>query len=225
VIANSSGARAAPAGRAATVSRALTIKRHNAITAGFTGSALAAFAAWRYGVAPLRFAPLVFLLAAACGVLYANAFEYVLHRFFLHWGNGFLVQRHALHHNSAGAEDEARYINFATSPFVVVMVFVLNAPAVFVLLHWLGSSSKPSFFATGVFGAGIFAGFTIYYIIYEEIHWRIHMGGWLPRWMGFARRHHMLHHGEFEGHYSVFLPIFDWIFAHLEGKRGLANPH
>ena len=39
---------------------------------------------------------------------------------------GFLVQRHALHHNSAGAENEARYINFATSPLVVVLVFALQ---------------------------------------------------------------------------------------------------
>jgi hypothetical protein len=212
--------------RDAVIDRALTIKRRNAITAFITGGALAAGTVWLYGWRPLEFAPLVLVLGAACGVLYANGFEYVLRRFFLHWGEGFLVQRHALHHNSAGADDEARYINFATSPLVVVLVFALNAPAVLALrfcLHAWGNlgAGRMGMFSGGWFGAGMFGGFTTYYIVYEEVHWCIHMGGWLPRWMKFARRHHMLHHREVEDHYSVFLPIFDWIFARLKFKRAV----
>jgi hypothetical protein len=120
-----------------------------------------------------------------------------------------------MHHYSSGNDDEARYINFASSPLVVVLVFVLNAPAVFAaqfLVHKY-SGSHSGILGAGSFGVGMFAGFTIYLVVYEEIHWRIHMGGWLPAFMRFARRHHMLHHGDVDGHYSVFLPIFDWIFA------------
>ena len=153
--------------------------------------------------------PLIVFGGILTGLLYANAFEYVLHRFLLHWGEGFLVQRHALHHDTAGAPEEARYVNFATSPWAVVLVFALNAPPVFAVGRWIDAG----------LAAGIFAGFTVYYVLYEEIHWRIHFGGWLPRWMLFARRHHMLHHGGFAGHYNVFLPIFDWAFERGAWKR------
>src|ERR1700722_4770202 len=114
--------------RAAEIARGLRIKRNNAATAVCIGAALALVAARWY---PMALTPLHLLLGILAGILYANAFEYVLHRFLLHWGEGFLVRRHALHHDSAGTPLEARYVNFATSPWVVVLVFALNAPAVF----------------------------------------------------------------------------------------------
>ena len=119
--------------RAAEIARGLRVKRRNAVTAILTGAALmlagaSATAAWH----GFRFAPLGFGIGIVSGLIYANAFEYVLHRFLLHWGQGFLVERHALHHDSAGAPEEARYVNFATSPLVVILVFLLNAPAVLV---------------------------------------------------------------------------------------------
>jgi hypothetical protein len=205
--------------RAAEIARASIVKRNNAITAILTGAGLAIISAYLLagsGHPPLSIAGVIvtFIFGVIAGFMYANGFEYVLHRFFLHWGDGFLVQRHALHHDSAGAPDEARYVNFATSPWVVVLVFALNAPAVFALAYFLRASNLiyPGFVP------GIFAGFTCYFVAYEEIHWRIHFGGWLPRWLRFARRHHMLHHAGREGRHNVFLPVFDWIFQRHEWK-------
>jgi len=206
--------------RISEINRGLAIKRNNAITAIITGGALAAGLGHWYGFGAMEPAALIFALGTAFGVFYANAFEYLLHRFFLHWGDGFLVQRHALHHDSAGADDEARYINFASSPLVVVLVFVLNALPVLLITFGL---HVWNYFSAGAFGAGMFTGFTVYFVVYETVHWRIHMGGWLPQWMRFARRHHMLHHRDVEGHYSVFLPIFDWIFARAENNRSVTN--
>jgi Fatty acid hydroxylase len=197
--------------RAAEIARALRIKRANAVTAVCTGGALIAASAKLFGDDVLSPAGLVLSLLA--GLLYANAFEYVLHRFVLHAGGGFLVERHALHHDSAGTPQEARYVNFASSPWAVVLVFALNSPAVFLLEGLLHAG----------LAAGMFAGFTLYYVAYEEIHWRIHFGG-LPRWMAFSRRHHMLHHGDFPGRNNVFLPIFDWLFERRLWKRGAAPP-
>jgi hypothetical protein len=191
--------------RAAEMARGLQIKRRNAVTALFTGGVLT-FLTARSGAGSISVLP--FFAGILVGLLYANAFEYVLHRYLLHWESGFLAQRHALHHDSAGSPEEARYVNFSTSPWVVVLVFVLNAPAVLV---------ARALFHSGI-AAGMYAGFTIYYIAYEEIHWRIHFGG-LPAWFQFARRHHMLHHGEFKGRYSIFLPIFDWLFERHEWKQ------
>ena len=194
----------------AEIARARKVKRRNAVTALLIGSFLT-LGLFKLGHLDWRaFGPLRVAEGFLAGVLYANAFEYVLHRFFLHWGEGFLVRRHGLHHDTAGAPEEPRYVNFATSPWVVVLVFVLNAVPVWAL---------EAFLHPGL-AVGIFAGFTIYFIAYEEIHWRFHIDGWLPGWMRAARHHHMLHHGGFEGRYNVFLPIFDWIFHRGAWKQG-----
>ena len=196
--------------RAVEIARARAVKHRNAITALLIGSLLSILTLELSHFASRDLDPVRLLAGFLAGVLYANAFEYILHRFFLHWGEGFLVQRHGLHHDTAGAPEEPRYVNFATSPWVVVLVFVLNSAlvlAVEILLH------------AGL-AIGMFAGFTLYFIAYEEIHWRFHLGGWLPGWMRSARNHHMLHHGGFEGRYNVFLPIFDWIFQRDVWKHG-----
>src|SRR5438874_13383446 len=57
--------------------------------------------------------------------------------------------------------------------------------------------------------AGIFVGWSAYLITAEEIHWRIHLGGWLPRGLRFARAYHMSHHDLPNANYNDFLPIFD----------------
>jgi hypothetical protein len=193
------------------IRRSLAVKRNNALTATATGGLLAMAAAGIYGFGPYGAGALIGLLA---GLLYANLFEYVLHRFLLHWGSGFLVGRHALHHDSAGAPEEPRYVNFATSPWVVVLVFVLNAPPVFAVEHLLRFGMA----------AGMLVGFTVYFVAYEEIHWRFHLGGWLPSWLQPAMRHHMLHHAGLDGRYNVFLPLCDWIFHSRSWKRGTYAP-
>lgn len=195
--------------RSAEIARARSVKRRNAITALLIGSLLAALILKLVPSNARALDPLQIVAGFLAGLLYANAFEYVLHRFFLHWGEGFLVQRHGLHHDTAGAPEEPRYVNFATSPWVVALVFVLNAIPVFAL----------ELFVHAGLSIGILAGFTAYFIAYEEIHWRFHLGGRLPGWLRAARHHHMLHHGGFEGRYNVFLPLFDWIFQRRAWKQ------
>lgn len=195
--------------RSAEIARARSVKRRNAITALLIGSVVVVLILRFVPFEGRAFDPLHVAAGFLAGLVYANAFEYVLHRFFLHWGEGFLVQRHGLHHDTAGAPEEPRYVNFATSPWVVVLVFVLNAIPVLALELFL----RPGL------AVGILAGFTLYFIAYEEIHWRFHLGGWLPGWLLAARHHHMLHHGGFEGRYNVFLPLFDWIFQRSAWKQ------
>jgi hypothetical protein len=198
--------------RTAELTRGLAVKRRNAVTAIVTGGTLAFLANRLSGSEMSRWK---FACGLLVGLVYANLYEYVLHRFVLHWGNGFLVQRHALHHNSTGTAEEPRYVNFATSPLVVVALFVGNAAPFFALDHFLRLKIAP----------GALVAFTIYYLLYEEVHWRFHLGGWLPHWMRRARHHHLLHHGDFEGRYNVFLPICDWVFHRRDWKRGAMIQH
>ena len=52
---------------------------------------------------------------------------------------------------------------------------------------------------------------------FEEIHWRTHMGGWLPGWLRPAARHHLLHHVRGTERFNVFLPFFDWVIDSISG--------
>jgi hypothetical protein len=182
--------------RAETKARGLRIKRNNLAAALLSGSVLVGIS--------LQFFPhsLAGILAGfAGGILYANGFEYCLHRFLLHAGRGPFGGQHMVHHTTLNSPEAARYVNFSSNPWGVVALFVVNA-APFLFLQWL--------FRNG-WTAGVFASFAIYYIAFEEIHWRTHMGGRLPKWLRPAARHHLLHHARDTGRFNVFLPIFDWL--------------
>src|SRR5882762_8546749 len=158
--------------RAETRAQGLRIKRNNLVAAFFSGLTLALISV--EFVAP---SGIGFLLGFLVGFIYANGFEYCLHRFLLHCGQGVFSQQHMVHHRTLKSPDAARYVNFSSNPW----------------------------------GAGAFVSFALYYIAFEEIHWRTHMGGWLPGWLQPAARHHLRHHADDTGHFNVFLPMFDWI--------------
>ena len=182
--------------RAETKIQGLRIKRNNLLAAVLSGSVLVA-------VSVYFFPHSIGAIAAGfvLGFFYANGFEYCLHRFLLHADRGVFGRQHMVHHTTLNSPEAARYVNFSSNPWGVVALFFANAVP-FLFLQWI--------FREG-WTAGVFASFTIYYIAFEEIHWRSHMGGWLPKWLRPAARHHLLHHARDTGRFNVFLPIFDWL--------------
>ena len=194
--------------RAATKAQGLRTKRNNLVAAVLSGSVLV----WiSIQVFPHSIAGI--LGGFALGFLYANGFEYCLHRFLLHAGRGFFCQQHMVHHETLNSPEAARYVNFSRNPWGVVALFFANA-APFLFLQWIFRDA---------WTAGVFASFAIYYIAFEEIHWRSHMGGWLPLWLRPAARHHLLHHAHDTGRYNVFLPLFDKIVECFETRPRISR--
>ena len=187
--------------RAETKAAGLRIKRNNLLAAFLSGLALATVSLWFFPHS-LAGIPGGFVL----GFFYANGFEYCLHRFILHGSRGFFRKEHIIHHATLNSPEVARYVNFSSNPWGVVALFLANATP-FLLLQ--------RYFRNG-WTAGVFVGFAVYYVAFEEIHWRTHMGGWLPKWLRPAARHHMLHHGHETERFNVFLPIFDWLVGGLQ---------
>ncbi len=186
--------------RAERKTQGLRIKTNNLLAALLSGSVLVwiSLRYFPYSIAGI-------LGGFVLGFFYANAFEYCLHRFVLHAGRGVFCQQHMVHHTTLHSPEAARYVNFSSNPLGVVALFFANG-APFLFLQWI--------FHNG-WTAGVFASFTIYYIAFEEIHWRSHMGGWLPKWLRPAARHHLLHHAHDTGRFNVFLPIVDWLAGGL----------
>jgi hypothetical protein len=194
--------------RADRKAQGLRIKRNNLLAALWSGS----FLVW----ISLGFFPhsTVGILAGfAAGFVYANGFEYCLHRFVLHAGHGVFGQQHMVHHTTLNSPEAARYVNFSSNPWGVVALFFANSVP-FLFLQWI--------FRNG-WTAGVFASFTVYYAAFEEIHWRTHMGGWLPNWLRPAARHHMIHHVRDTGRFNVFLPIFDWLVGWFQPQARVSS--
>ena len=137
------------------------------------------------------------------GLLWANLFEYAYHRFLLHLPGIFFAKRHLGHHASVGTLTEAEHVNLGSSPVWVVALFAING---------LPVVSAEFGFRFGI-APGIFVGFAVYFVTVEEIHWRIHLGEWLPPGLRAARAHHLAHHMRPNARFNIFLPVWDLVFG------------
>lgn len=184
---------------ASALALARTRKMKNALTALFCGALPAAVLGTLFPTSPWHW-----LVGFAVGLIWANAFEYFYHRYLLHLSGNYLGKLHQLHHASVGTPLEIEHLNLGGTPPLVLAAFVLNGLVVTFLAEVLLRLR---------ISPGIFIAFTVYVLIIEEVHWRIHVGGWLPSWLQFGRDHHLIHHDRPAGRYNVFLPLFDWLLG------------
>jgi hypothetical protein len=150
------------------------------------------------------------LIGLIVGLVWGNGFEYSYHRWLLHRPRSAFSQGHREHHAQIGTPEEAEHVTLGSSPLDIVLMFATNGAVVILvdlLLHlWIAP--------------GIFLAWIVYLISAEEIHWRIHMKGWLPPGLHFARAYHMSHHDIPTSRYNIFLPLFDWLLGNTALSRG-----
>jgi len=185
----------------------LTKKRYNAIVAMLSGALPGVLLAFYFHPSLARW-----LTGLVIGLLWGNAFEYAYHRWLLHRPRSCFGRGHLEHHMNVGTPDEAEHVSLGRSPWHIALLFASNGIFVVAADLWLGLRITP----------GIFVGWTAYLIAAEEIHWRIHMNGWLPPGLRFARAYHMNHHDIPNTRYNVFLPIFDLMFGNSGFQPGEA---
>ena len=179
-------------------------KRNNAIVALLSGALP--------GVVLSFYLPVsweCWLIGLVIGLVWGNAFEYAYHRWMLHRRRSSFAKGHLEHHGTIGDPEEAEHVTLGRSPFHIALLFASNGVFVIVVDLLLGLGLMP----------GIFVGWTVYLIAAEEIHWRIHMEGWLPPGLGFARAYHMSHHDIPNTRYNVFLPLCDFLLGNSRLPR------
>jgi len=145
----------------------------------------------------------MWLIGLAAGFLWANFFEYALHRWILHWRGTYSAQGHLLHHSSIDTPLEPLHVNLGGKSLYVVAIFAGNGIPV-IVADW---------FAHAGFAPGVLVSFSLYFLLTEEIHWRFHMGGWLPAWFSRARARHMAHHDRPDRDFAIFWFLFDRVFG------------
>ncbi len=172
--------------------RAINIR--NAIVAMLCGCGPAALLAHRDPPPPG-----MWLIGLAAGFLWANFFEYALHRWLLHWPDSYPGDGHLLHHASVGNPDEPLFVNLGGHPLWVVAMFVANGAPVILADRFLEAGLAP----------GVLVSFSLYFVLTEELHWRFHTGEWLPAALEKARARHLAHHQRPIHNFCIFLPLFD----------------
>lgn len=150
------------------------------------------------------------LIGFFIGLVWANGFEYAYHRWLLHRPRSMFGKGHILHHSMVGQPDEPEHVTLGSSAVNVVLLFVSNG----ILLLAIEALLR-----TGI-SVGVLMGWTVYMIATEEIHWRIHLGEWLPPLLRRSRDYHFSHHDYPNARYNVFFPLFDL----LCGNYRLHNP-
>lgn len=171
-------------------------RRHriNLIAALMTGIALVAVLGPSHGFGN-------YWMGLLIGLVYANGFEYVYHRWVLHT-HGRMTARHGEHHAHWCQPDEPAHVSFGSSWLWVAGVITANSVPFLAADRIWGWALAP----------GITASFALYFILMEDFHWRIHVGE-LPRFLRWCRRHHLRHHAKESAGFNVFLPLFDLLLA------------
>lgn len=173
-------------------------KRNNAIVAMVCGLVPAAILA-AFSPASARH----WLIGLLIGVVWANGFEYVYHRWLLHRPRSAFAKGHILHHSMVGQPEEPEHVTLGSSPLNVALLFASNGT----LLAALEALLRPGI------SAGVLVGWASYMIATEEIHWRIHLGERLPLLLRWSREYHFSHHDYPNARYNIFLPLFDILFG------------
>ncbi|HVO62714.1 MAG TPA: sterol desaturase family protein [Terriglobales bacterium] len=152
------------------------------------------------------------MMGLVIGLIWGNAFEYAYHRWLLHRLRSSFGKGHLEHHMNVGTPEEAEHVSLGRHPYHIALLFASNGILVLALELFFRLTLAP----------GIFVGWTLYLIAAEEVHWRIHMDGWLPRGLRFARAYHMSHHDIPNARYNVFLPLFDFLLGNVSAPGAKA---
>ncbi len=198
------------------IAASYSFKRHVVLMHIFTLAAIGG------ALSQLRELEPIELLAVPGTFLFANAVEYLFHRFPMHhlWpGFGLLFDRHTVHHHAYFRADsmlvqDSRDMRFVLFPVFAGVLVVLLTAVGGALLHLAVSWNVGVFFMATA---------TLYYLVYEWFHASFHLATVerLARFpiIGRAARRHRLHHEPArmtEVNYNITFALFDRVFGTID---------
>jgi hypothetical protein len=171
---------------------------------------------WELAIVPVTF-------------LFANFFEWWIHRFVMHRPSQVkafraIYNRHTLMHHQFFTEKEMRFADHGDwrvtffPPYALVTFTMMSIPPALVF-GWLVSPNV---------GWLLISTTTSMYLIYEFMHFCCHVDeNWFVRNAPFVntiRRHHTAHHNQsimMERNMNLTFPVMDWLFGTSDLDRGL----
>jgi hypothetical protein len=169
------------------------------------------------------------LLIVPVTFLFANFFEWWIHRFVMHRPSQIkafraIYNRHTLMHHQFFTEQEMRFADHHDwrvtffPPYALVTFTMMSIPPA-LILGWLISPNV---------GWLLISTTTSMYLIYEFMHFCCHVDdNWFVRnapLVNTIRRHHTAHHNQsimMERNMNLTFPVMDWLLGTSDLDRGL----
>lgn len=154
------------------------------------------------------------LIGFALAVIYGSFFEWSVHKFLMHrpfGGFQYAFRAHAVVHHQVFKADHTYHLIHDHDKETIPMAW-WNGPVLILL------SAIPFGFFSWLLGqwglvTGAAIGMTSYYVLYERIHWCMHLPkarrleqSWLFRRLN---GHHLLHHRYMHKNFNVVFPLAD----------------
>lgn len=159
-----------------------------------------------------------FLLWAIIGfliaIVYGSFFEWSVHKYLMHRPLGafkYAFRAHAVVHHQVFKADHTYHLIHEHDKETIPMawwngpVLILGSAVPFAIFSWI--------FGQWGLVTGAAIGMTAYYVMYERIHWCMHLPkarrleqSWLFRRLN---GHHLLHHRYMHKNFNVVLPLAD----------------
>jgi hypothetical protein len=170
---------------------------------------------------------LVVMSTLLVSVPYSSVGEWALHRYLMHRPVGkfrYPFVAHTLMHHAIFRADDTYHLKDHAIRHKITMAW-WNAPAIVAvggLPFWLTAlglafaGMPDAALAVALTSVAVFFG---NYVVYEYIHWCMHLpkDRRIERWKLFRRlnAHHLLHHRYMDNNLNVVLPLADWLFGTL----------
>lgn len=166
------------------------------------------------------------IVSGLCWVVYASFYEWFLHKYWMHQPRTpkEAFRGHAIVHHGLYKGDSSYFVPEGQHPeHILLKPYALP---VIVLMHLPIMWGIERFLVKNTMWGGLIA-CTVYFIIYEYMHWNMHVprGHFVERfrWFQFLREHHHLHHRYSQKNFCVLFPLADWIMGTAETKESLAR--
>ncbi len=168
------------------------------------------------------------LLIPPAGFLFANLFEFLIHRYGMHrrirglfvFYRRHTLQHHVFFHEDTMSVDGLRDMKYVLFPAWAFVAFVAMVAPTYAAVYVLVSPSACGLFILTTVG---------YYLLYEWLHMLYHLGERNPlRRLGPFRRiaeHHRVHHDPAlmtRHNFNITFPIFDTLFGTTH-RKGFAK--
>lgn len=124
---------------------------------------------------------------------------------------GHTIVHHGLYRGDESffLEEGAHPAHILLKPYALPAIIAVHLPVVWAIERYLWAHT-----AVGAITACI-----AYFIVYEYVHWNIHIprGHFIERfrWFHFLRTHHKLHHRYYQKNFCVLFPLADWLLGTL----------
>lgn len=165
-------------------------------------------------------------LSAVCWVLYASFFEWYWHKLWMHTPR---IPKEAFHghtivHHGIYKGDDSFFLregdhpkHILLKPYALPGILLAHLPILYLIERFVCAHTM----------IGGLMACTIYFVVYEYMHWNMHIprGHFVERfrWFQFLRSHHHLHHRYFMKNFCVLFPLADWVMGTMATEESLAQ--